>query len=608
MRRILVTAILVLTCAVVFAEDQVVHVAVRTDNEHPGMEAFRAMDGNPGTFWHSIWRGDVTDLPHEIVVDLGEPREITGFTYLPRSHEAGKSAIKDYEVYLSDNADESEPLARGACVVKGTFVEKQGDNLVKFDPPLKGRYFRLRALSNVDEEATWACIAELTIHCEGVKFVGGPWVPIERELRLPKVIGNHMVLQRDIPPVIWGWGSRGEEVTVSLDGDNKATGKVDGRGIWRVALKPVKADGKAHKLVVTGDAGEDRKLEVVDILVGDVWLGSGQSNMEWQLSATEAGGSAIAEANRPQMRLFHVPKVHSGGPLMDVDASWQICSPQTVPTFSAVLYQFGRRLHEDLDVPIGLINASWGGSYIERWMVRDGKYDGMIAPLVNFRIRGVIWYQGEANAIQQDGFRYFDKQKYLIEGWRREWGYDFPFYFVQIAPCSEWYAPGQLPALWEAQVATLKIPKTGMAVATDIVHDIRDVHPRNKRDVGKRLALWALAKEYGKNDIVYSGPLYKSMEVEGNKIRLSFAHVGGGLKSRGDQPLNEFQIAGADGNFVAATATIDRDTVVVQADAVAEPTQVQFGWHKTANPNLMNKEGLPASPFRTQGWRGGTGE
>ena len=608
MRRALVAAIVVLACTLVQAEERVVHVAVRADSEHPGLEAFRAMDGNPATFWHSIWRGDVTDLPHEFVVDLGEPREITGFTYLPRVHAAGKSAIKDYEVYLSNRPEAKKPLAKGTPIAKGAFAKKQGENVVKFAAPVKGRYFRLRALANVDAEPTWACIAELTLHCEGVKFVGGPWVPIERPLRLPKVIGNHMVLQRDIPPVIWGWGCRGEEVTVSLDGDNKATGKVDGRGIWRVTLKPVKADGKAHKLVVTGDAGEDRKIEVKDILIGDVWLGSGQSNMEWQLSATEAGGAAIREANRPKIRLFHVPKVHSGGPLRDVNAAWRACSPQTVPTFSAVLYQFGRRLHKDLDVPIGLINASWGGSYIERWMVRGGKYDGMIAPLVNFRIRGVIWYQGEANAIQHDGFNYFGKQKALIEGWRKAWGYDFPFYLVQIAPCSEWYAPGQLPALWEAQVACLNIPKTGMAVATDIVHDIKDVHPRNKRDVGKRLALWALAKEYGKKDLVCSGPLYKSMRVQGNKIRIAFVHTGSGLKSRDGKPLNEFQIAGADGRFVPAKATIDGNTVVVESDKVAAPTQVRFGWHKTANPNLMNKEGLPASPFRTKGWRGGTGE
>ena len=425
---------------------------------------------------------------------------------------------------------------------------------------------------------------------------------------LPKVIGSHMVLQRDVPLVIWGWAEKGEGVTVALDGANQAETKADDKGAWKVTLKAVKADGKAHKLVVTGKAGEGSKIELDDILIGDVWVGSGQSNMSWHLAATERGAQFIRAANHPNIRLLQVANIKQGAPARDIKGAWRRCAPNTVPTFSGVLYQYGRYLHNELKVPIGLINSSWGGSFIESWVVRGDMYNGMIAPLMPFPIRGVIWYQGEANAIGHNGFAYFGKTKALIDGWRKGWGIDFPFYLVQIAPCSEWYAPGQLPALWEAQVACLNIPKTGIAVATDIVHNIRDVHPRNKRDVGKRLALWALAKEYGKKDLVYSGPLYKSMKVEGKKIRLSFAHTGGGLKSRDGKPLKEFQIAGADGRFVPAKATIDGKTVLVESEKVASPTQVRFGWHKTTNPNLMNKEGLPASPFRTKGWRGGTGE
>jgi len=429
------------------------------------------------------------------------------------------------------------------------------------------------------------------------------------KVSLPKVIGSHMVLQRDVPLVIWGWAEKGEGVTVALDGHNKAETKADDKGAWNVTLKAVKADGKAHKLVVTGKAGEGSKIKLVDILIGDVWIGSGQSNMEWPLSATEVAGQAIKKANYPKIRLFHVPKVQSGAPARDVNAAWRACSPQTIPAFSAVLYHFGRPLHKNLDVPMGLINSSWGGSAIEPWFVGGGMYNGMIAPLAPFPVRGAIWYQGETNVIHKNGFAYFDKMKALIEGWRKAWGTEFPFYFVQIAPwAGGHYGPGQLPALWEAQVASLKIPKTGMAVTTDIVHNIGDIHPRNKRDVGKRLALWALAKTYGKKNLVYSGPLYKSMKVKGKKIRLFFAHTGGGLKSRDGKPLNEFQIAGADGKFVPAKAMIRGKTVVVESDKVAAPTQVQFGWHKTANPNLVNKKGLPASPFRTKDWRGGTGE
>jgi len=611
-KTLAILAALAVSAATAFAEDRVVHVAVRADNEHPGMEAVLAMDGNPGTFWHSIWRGAVTKLPHEIVVDLGEPREITGFTYQPRIHAAGKSAIKDYEVYLSDRPEARTPLAEGTPVAKGSFEKQQGENVVKFNAPVKGRYFRLRALSNIDAEPTWAGIAELTLHCEGVKFVGEPWALLSGDLRLPKVIASHMVLQRDAAPVIWGWGAKGAKVTVALDGRNKAATTVDSRGAWKVSLKPVKADGKVHKLVVMQKADEgEQMIELENILIGDVWLGSGQSNMEWGLSISETGAQEIQQANYPNIRLFHVPKVQNGAPAADVNAAWVVCSPQTVPAFSAVLYHFGKRLHTDLHVPIGLINSAWSGSPIEPWIIAGGTsggmYNGMIAPLVAFPIRGVIWYQGETNIIQGNRFTYFDKMKSLIEGWRNAWGIDFPFYFVQIAPWSG-YGEGLLPAVWEAQVATLNIPKTGMAVTTDIVHNIGDIHPRNKRDVGNRLALWALAKEYGKKDLIYSGPLYKSMRVEGNKIRISFAHTGGGLKSRDGNPLNEFQIAGVDGTFVPAAATIDGDTVVVQADAVASPTQARFGWHKTANPNLVNEEGLPASPFRTEGWRGGTGE
>ncbi len=597
-------------------EDRVVHVAVRADSEHPGMEAFRLMDGNPGTIWNSLWRPReaMTDLPHEIVVDLGEPREITGFTYLPRTDGSDNGTIVEYEVYLSDRPEAKKPLAAGTPVAKGIFEKKKGENVVTFAAPRKGRYFRLRALSDVTGNASWAGGAELTLHAEGVKFVGEPWALATGDLRLPKVLGDHMVLQRDVPPVIWGWGAKGNEVTVALDGDNTATAKVDDRGAWRVTLKAVKADGKPHKLVVTQDTDEgEQTVEVEDILIGDVWVGSGQSNMEWGLSRTETAGKSIAEANHPKIRLFHVPRVQSGSPARDVNAVWRICSPQTVPNFSAVLYHFGKRLHQDLEVPIGLINSSWGGSPIEPWTNAGGSsggmYNGMIAPLVPFPIRGAIWYQGETNVINRNGFTYFDKMKALIEGWRTAWGSEIPFYFVQIAPWNGGhYQPGQLPALWEAQVASLKIPKTGMAVTTDIVHNIADIHPANKRDVGKRLALWALARTYGVEGLVHSGPLYKSMKVEGDKIRIGFAHTGGGLMSRDDKPLSEFQIAGADGKFVPATATIDGKTVVVASGQVPSPTQVRFGWHKTTNPNLVNKEGLPASPFQTEGWRGGTGE
>jgi sialate O-acetylesterase len=238
----------------------------------------------------------------------------------------------------------------------------------------------------------------------------------------------------------------------------------------------------------------------------------------------------------------------------------------------------------------------------------------MIAPLVPFPIRGVAWYQGEANAFAKYGLKYRDKMEEHIKGWRNRWGKnswgkEMPFLFVQLAPCAD-YPPNALPAFWEAQAACLKIPGTGMVVTTDLVDNIRDIHPLNKKDVGNRLALWALAKVYEKKGLVYSGPLYKSMKIEGDSILLFFAHTGGGLKSRDGKPLTEFQIAGADDKFVPAEAVIhfDGDKVIVWAKGMTVPTQVRFGWSKFANPNLVNKEGLPASPFETNTWLGGTGE
>jgi sialate O-acetylesterase len=427
------------------------------------------------------------------------------------------------------------------------------------------------------------------------------------DVRLPTVLDSHMVLQRAMPLPIWGLADAGEEVTIALDGVKQTT-KADANGRWRVEFPAKKADGKSHSITIQGK----NTIELTDILIGDVWLGSGQSNMEWHLSNTHGAKEAIAAADHSNIRLFHVPKVQKPEPATDIVADWKTCTPENVPTFSAVLYYFGLKLHNEVDVPIGLINSSWGGSPIEPWTPANGNaagmYNGMIAPLQPFPIRGAIWYQGETNVLQKNGLAYYDKMNSLIGGWRKAWMNDFPFYFVQIAPWSGSYEPGQLPALWEAQTASLKIKGTGMAVITDLVDNITDIHPQNKVDVGDRLALWALAKSYGRSDVLYSGPLYKSMQVEGDKIHVNFAHVGESLKTRDGKALTEFQIAGADGKFVDATAEIDGQTAVVHSDDVKEPKNVRFGWHKLANPNLVNSDGLPASPFQTNDWQGGTGE
>ena len=429
------------------------------------------------------------------------------------------------------------------------------------------------------------------------------------DVSLPRIFGNHMVLQRETPLKVWGTADAGEKISLEF-GPRSFSTTSDENGDWHIDLPPLKADGgKSHKLTIKGT----NTIILEDILIGDVWLGSGQSNMEWNLTQSEGRDEFVKAANHPGIRLFHIPKKQFDTPQADVNATWKQCTSANIPGFSAVLYHFGKAIHADQKVPIGLINSSWGGSPIEPWTVTEngsGKmYNGMIAPIIDFPVTGTIWYQGETNVIHKNGLSYTRKMKDLIEGWRRVFNNEkMPFYFVQIAPWSGGsYAPGQLPNLWEAQCATLKLPHTGMAVTTDIVHNIGDIHPRNKHDVGGRLARWALAKHYQKKGLNYSGPLYKAMKIEKDTIRIAFAYADG-LRSRDGEELSEFQIAGADGQFMDAEAKIAGNHVLVRCKDVKEPTQVRFGWHKVANPNLVDGEGLPASPFQTEKWTGGTGE
>ena len=291
------------------------------------------------------------------------------------------------------------------------------------------------------------------------------------DVKLPSIIASHMVLQQEKPLPIWGWADPGEEVTVQF-GDKTEKTAADDKGNWKVTLPAQKADNKPRRLVVVGKI----KIELTDILIGEVWVGSGQSNMEWNLKDSTGAKSTIAAANYPEIRLFQVPKVQNKAPAKDVKATWEVCSPKTVGRFSGVLFHFGLRLQKELGVPIGLINSSWGGSSIDPWIIGEkqsgGMYNGMIAPLQPFAIRGTTWYQGEAQV--GTGMKYRDKMEALIQGWRKIWGNDMPFYFVQLAPWSGYKEAGALPGLWEAQVASLKIPGTGMAVVTDLVDNIAE--------------------------------------------------------------------------------------------------------------------------------------
>jgi sialate O-acetylesterase len=445
---------------------------------------------------------------------------------------------------------------------------------------------------------------------------------LRAEVKLAGVFGNNMVLQRDCAVPVWGWADKGEEVTVAIAGQ-KLTAKAGDDGRWKVSLEKLKV-GDPLEMTVKGSSGNEIKLK--NIAVGDVWICSGQSNMEMGVGACKNAGEEMAAADYPNIRLFTVAKNKADEPVADLKADWKPCSPKTIGalgdwgSFSGTGYYFGKYLHKELNVPIGLIHTSWGGTPAEFWTSRKSLeadpslkplaqgeasclYNAMIAPLVPFAIRGAIWYQGEANV--PNAFQYRTLLPAMIRNWRTDWGQgDFPFGIVQIAPYRYDYLDTKLwPELCEAQELTAKnVPNAGLAVTVDIT-EIKDIHPKNKQDVGKRLALWALAKVYGK-ELVYSGPVYKSMTVEGDKIRLQFDHVGGGLVSNDAKPLTEFTIAGADQKFVPATAEIDGNSIVVSSSEVASPVAVRFAWRDDTTPNLSNKEGLPAGPFRTDSWKG----
>lgn len=460
--------------------------------------------------------------------------------------------------------------------------------------------------------------------------------PAGADVSLPSIIGRDMVLQRGTACPIWGWAAPGEQVSVEFAGQKASvTAGADGR--WQVRLRAMSANGTPQTMTIRGS----NTLTLEGVLVGEVWLCSGQSNMEWSVAQSLNPQEEIAAGDHPRIRHIKIPHRPSDKPEQNVPSDgWKIASPQTVGSFTAAGYFFARHLQKELDVPIGLIGSNWGGTRIEPWTPPVGfqkvpalkdiadklasfpakierpdpndstkkitainhqsplaLYNGMIHPLLPFAIQGAIWYQGESN--NGEGMLYFEKMKALIEGWRSLWNRpDMPFYFVQLAPFRYGGDPTRLAGIWEAQQASLAIPHTGMAATVDI-GNVADIHPKNKQEVGRRLALWALAKTYGRPIRVYSGPLFKSAAVEGNKIRIRFDHAGSGLMSRDSKPLSHFTIAGEDGNFVPAEAVVDGDTVLVSSPQVAKPVHVRFAWHQEAEPNLSSREGLPASPFRT---------
>ena len=447
------------------------------------------------------------------------------------------------------------------------------------------------------------------------------------EVKLHGLFTNNMVLQRDAKVPVWGTAAGDEKITVTI-GDQKAQ-TTAANGKWRVTLEPLEAGGP-HKLTVKGS----NTLELDNVLIGEVWLCTGQSNMQWAVSQSADPEKTIAESANSTIRLFTVPRQRLPEPQTDIQVKdaqgrdikleWEECGPQTIGNFSAVAYAFGRSLQKQLNVPIGLISTNLGGTAAEEWtsdeVLRSNEmtanlavqekssklYNAMLHPLVPFAIRGAIWYQGESNAGR--ALQYRTLFPMMIKNWRDDFDQgDFPFLFVQLAPFMA-IKPEPSASAWaelrEAQLLTmLNVPNTAMAVITD-VGDEKDIHPKQKAPVGERLALAARALAY-EEDIEYSGPIYDSMKVNGNKVVLKFKHIGKGLAASGDK-LQGFTIAGKDQRFHNAEAKIEGDTVVVQSEAVMEPVAVRYGWADYPVVNLANKNGLLASPFRTDKFPGVT--
>jgi sialate O-acetylesterase len=464
------------------------------------------------------------------------------------------------------------------------------------------------------------------------------------DVTLPEILGGGMVLQRDMPIHIWGSATAGEQVAVQFAGQQQ-TAQSDASGKWNVTLDAMPASAEPRQMTITGN----NMIVLKDILVGEVWLCGGQSNMEYPMGRgnpykpPQTGPDLIpddlAKSADPQIRLFRVQKVTSFPDL--TSTGWAACDPDSLKAFSAVGYYFGREIHQQVKVPIGLIQSAWGGTRIEPWTPSSGYalvpafaadlaktpdatrpatidgaaserlYRSMIQPMIPFGIRGVIWYQGESNIIPTNdtGPRYADKMNALVTSWRAAWKEgDFPFYQVEIAPYLYTnrkdplaHTPLAEPDLWEGQTLALRLPHMGLAATIDIVDNVADIHPPDKWDVGHRLALWALANDYGRKNLVYHGPMFQQMSIEGNKARVTFDPVGNDLVSRDGKPLVGFTIAGDDGNFIPAMAVIDGSTVVVSSPDVPGPTAVRYGWTENPTTNLANKEGLPAYPFRSDG-------
>ena len=496
------------------------------------------------------------------------------------------------------------------------------------------------------------------------------------ELSVPHFFSDHMVLQRERPAAIWGKATAGAEIKISFKGQS-ATTQTGADGKWRTQIQTGPADATGATLTIT--TGTD-KIQIADVLVGEVWFASGQSNMFYTMNRSPEYAALIAESNHPGLRMFNAPLVTAAENQDDIEGAWQTTTPETTPGFSAVAFFFARKLHLELGIPVGVIKSAWGGKPVETFTSREAlntlpatkalvdatlkdaaNYDqakadaayatkltqwkttmaaakgqspeqrkrlpkkpdapkpplltegkpgvlfaSMIHPFTGYTMRGAIWYQGEGNA-KAGAVPYDQTLPLMINDWRQRWNDEFSFYYVQLA---SYHAPSTAPGTpdsWALTQDRMRLvlattPKTGMAITND-VGEANDIHPKNKKDPGERLARWALAKDYGQT-LTYSGPLFQSSQTLDNAIRVTFDQSGSGLKSRDGGPLKRFEIAGPDKVWHWADAKIDSpNSVLVSSPQVKQPAAVRYAW--AANPegaNLVNSEGLPTSVFRTDTW------
>jgi sialate O-acetylesterase len=508
------------------------------------------------------------------------------------------------------------------------------------------------------------------IHCSILAVLAMFAGTVLADVKLPALFSDHMVLQADTPVPVWGWAEPGEEVTVSL-GEQRVATKAGADGRWQVKLDRLKP-GEGLTLTVKGK----NTLTAKDVLVGEVWLCSGQSNMAMTVDRSKDFDQEKAAANFPKIRMFTVARNPQPKAQAECAGRWEICSAETVGRFSASGYFFGREIHRKLGVAVGLINSSYGGTAVEAWTSleaqaklpeyktisepwdkltaqpwdeakamaahqkqveawkaaaakakADGKaaprapqkpvdprfnqnhpatlYNGMIAPLIPYAIKGALWYQGESNAAKTFASLYGLQLATLIQDWRARWGADFPFAWVQLPDFHAAQKEAVENTGWvtvrEEMLKTLRLPKTGMAITLGL-GEANDIHPKNKQEVGRRLALWALADVYQQKGVAASGPLPAGHQVSGGKVMLSFKHTDGGLTAKGGE-LTGFAIAGADKKWVRATAKIAGDRVEVSHPDVKTPVAVRYAWADNPEFSLFNGAGLPAAPFRTDDWK-----